>query len=100
MALIDEIKLILRISNDAYNDEIEMLINAAQADMLRVGVEEAYVNAPKDNPLVKHAIACYCKANFGYDETDATRFDASYRQLVADMLNSKRNIAAIEQEQS
>lgn len=98
MALIDDIKLILRITNDAFNTEIEMLIAAAQADMLRVGVEEAYVNAPDENPLVKHAIACYCKANFGYDEVDATRFDAAYRQIVADMLNSKRNIAAIEQD--
>lgn len=97
MALIDDIRPILRVTSDAFDAEIEMLISAAQADMLRVGVEEEYVSDPDNNPLVKHAIACYCKANFGYDEADASRFDGAYRQLVCDMLNSYRNIAAIAQ---
>lgn len=95
MALIDDIKLNLRVSTKALDPEIRMLIDSAVADMIRVGVDPEYINIEDEiPPLVKHAITCYCKAHFGYDEPDAERFNASYRQLVADMLNSSVNIAA------
>lgn len=96
--MLEEMKVILRITSDAFNNEIDMLIESAKADMKRVGIDEAYIE--EQPALVKHAIACYVKANFGYDEQDATRFDIAYRQLVCDMLHSKHNIAAIEQEQA
>lgn len=94
---LEEMKLVLRITSDAFNSEIEMLIEAAKADMRRVGIDESYIE--ERPPLVRHAIACYVKANFGYDEQDAARFDTSYRQLVCDLLHSKHNIAAIKQAQ-
>lgn len=99
MGLLDEMKPILRVTSDAFDSEIELLIRSAVADMRRVGIVESYLE-PEDNnypPLVKSAIACYCKARFGYDNDEADRFDASYRQIVTDLLNSSSNVAAIEQ---
>ncbi len=101
MAFKDDIKLMLRIKSDAFDSEVEMLIDAAKADMVRVGVREELVN-PQDersmNPLVKQAISCYAKARFGYDNSEATRFDRSYHQTVTDLMNSAANIAAQEVE--
>lgn len=76
-----------------------MLIDAAKADMIRVGVDETLVNPDDETaiaPLVKQAIACYCKANFGYDNSEATRFYRTYKQTVCDLMNSDANIAAQE----
>lgn len=100
MALFDDIKTILRVKASAFDSEIEMLIAAAKADMVRVGVRDELVN-PSDgepSPLVKQAVACYAKAHFGYDNSEATRFARSYRQTVTDLMNSDANIAAGESE--
>lgn len=97
MALLDDMKLAARIRTDAYDDELEMLIDAAKADMLRCGVRPELVNPASSeeiNPLVRMAIACYVKAGFGYDNSEAPRFMSSYRSTVCGLLNSDANIAA------
>ena len=99
MTLLDDMKLAVRIKSDAYDDELEMLIAAAQSDMLRCGVREELVYPPfgsEIHPLVRMAIYCYCKSNYGYDNDEASRFGASYRQTVIDLLNSTANVAAEE----
>lgn len=93
--LIDTVKTVLRVSSDAYDEEVEILVSSALADILRVGVNPEYVSGFR--PLVKQAVCLYCKANFGYDNEEAARFQESYRQCVTDMLNSSENIAAGEQ---
>lgn len=101
MALLDDIKMVLRVRTDALDAEVAMLIDAAKADMIRVGVREELVNPKSEsamNPLVKQAIALYAKANFGFDNGEAERFNSSYRQTVCDLMNSKANIAAMEGE--
>lgn len=101
MALKDDIKLTLRLKSDAFDSEVDMLVDAAKADMIRVGVRAELVNPDDErnmNPLVKQAIACYAKARFGYDNTEANRFDRSYHQTVTDLMNSDANIAAQEVE--
>ena len=97
MALLDDMKLAVRIKTDAYDDELNMLIDAAKADMLRCGVREELVNPAESedlNPLVRMAIYCYCKSNYGYDNDEASRFGASYRSTVIDLMNSDANVAA------
>lgn len=98
MALIDDMKLVLRVSNSAYDDEVSMLIAAAKSDMARVGIDPELIDPEQGDmaPLVKQAIACYCKAHFGFDNDEGARFDRSYRQTVTDLLNSNANIAAEE----
>lgn len=98
--LLDDIRLITRTSTKALDSELSMLIEAAKRDMVRVGVREELVNPDDDadiDPLVKQAIACYCKAHFGYDNSEARRFSQSYRQTVCDLMNSDANSAAQEE---
>lgn len=84
-----------RVSTDAFDDELNTLINSARADMARVGVREDYIKA--EDALVTTAIGCYCKARFGMDNADSEKYFKSYQQMVADMLNSKQNECAVEQ---
>lgn len=82
MALLDDVKLALRISNDAFNAEINDLIGAGKSDLRLAGV--FFVDETELKPLdvlVKRAITIYCKANFGYDNVDADRFNHSYIML-------------------
>lgn len=90
--LLDGVKTVLRVSSDVYDEEIDMLVGAALADILRVGVKAEYVAAFP--PLVKQAVCLYCKASFGFDNDEAARFQESYRQVVIDMMNSSENVAA------
>lgn len=85
----EEVKLALRITGDDFDSEVAILVESAVEDMKRVGISEYYIEDA--NPLVKLAIVTYAKARFGFDNPEADRFDASYRQLVIDMLHSNAN---------
>lgn len=91
MSLIDDVKLALRVSEDDFDDEVLGLMRAALMDMRRTGVREELLDPVSPSPLAKMAVIQYCKANFGYDNPEADRFMASYRQTVADLLNSSSN---------
>jgi len=80
MALLDDIKLTLRISNTAFDSEISDLISAAQSDLKLSGVLESKVNDDTD-PLIKRAIIIYVKANFGWNNPDAEKLQHSYNML-------------------
>lgn len=85
MALLDEVKVVLRVTSDAFDTEIQGLIEAAKRDLNRVGVDEALVDS---DPLAKMAVVLFAKSRFGYDNSDASRFEDAYRQTVVDILNS------------
>lgn len=90
--LMEAAKLSLRVTSDAYAPEVEMLCDAALEDMERVGINADYLAS--DDAKVRHAVVCYCKAHFGFDNDMAQFFNESYRQHVCDMLNSAENTAA------
>lgn len=92
--LLEDVMVILRVSDQVYEDEVIMLIEAAIADMKRVGINEKLFKPLSLDPQVKMAIACYCKAHFGFDNPEAERLDAAYRTKVTDLLHSSANIAA------
>jgi uncharacterized phage protein (predicted DNA packaging) len=79
MALIDDIKDILRVSGNDLDTEILDLIEAAKADLQLSGVHSTKVNDA--DPLIKRAITVFCKANFGWDNPEADRFQKSYDML-------------------
>lgn len=85
MALIDDVKTALRFSSaaTAFNGEIADLIEAAKADLKMAGVDPAKTDAPDPDPLIKRAITVYVKANFGFDNPDADKLQASYESLKA-----------------
>jgi len=100
LALKDDIKTALRISNSAYDTEIDDLIDAAKTDLLLSGVnanktviETVTPEPTEDNPepepievevmdpLIKRAITIYVKAHFGWNNPDAERLQQSYDML-------------------
>ena len=98
MTLLSDIKVAVRVSSPATDTEIEMWINAALADMERVGIRKELLEFEDDEhfgtSLVKAAVTCYVKANYGYDVEERAQFEDSYRRIVCGLLNSQANIAA------
>lgn len=80
MDLLTLLKMALRITTDAFDDELNLLIYAAQADLGIAGV----VLPEELDEICKRAIITYCKANFGEpDEYD--RIKASYDEQKAQL---------------
>jgi hypothetical protein len=78
--MLKDAKLILRLSSDAFNDEVQGLINAGKDDLTLAGVN---VSENLNKPLIKRAILTYVKAHFG-NENQSNRFIADYeRQKLA-----------------
>ena len=80
MALIDDVKMALRITTNAFDTEITGLINSAKLDLGIAGVD---IPTSQD-AIVDRAIITYCKVNFGSpDEYD--RLKASYDEQKAQL---------------
>jgi len=78
--LVSKVKMALRITTDAYNDELSDLIEAAKLDLGVAGVE-----LPSEtDALVNRAIITYVKMHFG-DAPDYERLKASYDEQKAQM---------------
>lgn len=78
--MLETIKLLLRISNNAFDNEINDLISAARVDLIISGVLAVKANSDTD-ALIKRAIALYVKAHFGYDNPDYDKLLQSYNML-------------------
>lgn len=78
--MLDNIKILLRISNNALNSEITDLIAAARHDLKLSGVLASKADSDTD-PLIKRAVSIYVKANFGFDNPDSEKLTKSYDML-------------------
>ncbi|MHC1696450.1 MAG: DNA-packaging protein [Eubacteriales bacterium] len=90
MALLDDVKLALRASGTELDSEMTDLISAASADLTLAGILPAKISTP--DALIKRAITVYCKANFGWDNTEAERLQQSYELLKAHLASSTEYI--------
>ncbi len=89
MALLDEARVHLRIMSEETDAEIETHIAAALRDMRRLGVREELLNENGTmDPLAKQAVFMYCKAHYGYDNSEAVRFSDDYRMTVTALMHS------------
>lgn len=79
--LLQKVKLALRITTDAFNDEISDLISAAQLDLGVAGV----VLPDVLDTLVGQAIVTYVKMNFG-DPDNYERLKQSYDEQKAQLV--------------
>lgn len=75
--MLEEIKLCLRITSTAFDNEIIALIEACKCDLETSGVASSYF----DKPLCKQAITLYCKAFFGFDNPDAEKYNQAYEHI-------------------
>lgn len=82
---LQKLKLALRITTDAFDVELQDLIEAAKID---IGI--AGVVIPEDSeklPIIERAIVLYCKMNFGdYDRVEMyDRMKAAYDEQKAQL---------------
>lgn len=77
---LDDVKLALRLTTQAYDNELTDLINAALLDLGVAGVTED----DQTNALIKRAIVTYCKVHFG-SPTDFDRLKAAYDEQKAQL---------------
>jgi uncharacterized phage protein (predicted DNA packaging) len=80
MAMLDDVKIALRVSHTALNSEITDLIAAARQDLILSGILPAKANSDTD-ALIKRVVITYVKAHFGYDNPDHERLLNAYHQL-------------------
>jgi len=82
--MLDKVKLALRLSGTALDDEVSDLINAAIADLRLVGInvrgEGGPPRKPRGAPLLDRAVVLYAKAEFGFND-DAERYRNAYDYL-------------------
>lgn len=80
MAILNDVKQVLRITSTAFDAEIDDLIAAARQDLIISGIKQEKANDDED-ALIKQAIKTYCKANFGWDNPDSEKLSESYVAL-------------------
>lgn len=80
---LDKVKMALRISTNAFDDELTDLIKAAESDLGIAGVQ---VPSTLDE-LCTRAIITYCKMSFGLPE-DYDRLKASYDEQKAQLVTA------------
>lgn len=77
MALLDNVKQALRISNTAYDTEITDLLATCKKDLQLAGL----LVVDETDEMTKRAITVYVKANFGWDNPSAERLHKSYEMF-------------------
>ena len=77
MALLDDVKLRLRITNVGYDDEISDLITEAKADLNLSGI----LASDDTDALIKRCIMLFVKLHFGWNNKDHDKLLASYNSL-------------------
>ncbi len=80
--MLERIKMALRITTDAFNSELNDLIEAALLDLGLAGVIS--FDSSTTDPLIIRAVTTYCKLHFGEpDEYD--RLKSSYDEQKAQL---------------
>lgn len=81
MAMLDDVKVALRITTNAYDTELNTLIDSAKLDM---GVAGVVIPSVID-ALVTRAVVTYCKMSFGIPE-DYDRLKRAYDEQKAQLV--------------
>lgn len=79
--MLEAVRIALRITTNAYDDELQALIKAALCDIGLVGVDTEKLIG---NPLVVQAVKTYVRMNFG-SPSDYDRLKRSYDEQKAQM---------------
>lgn len=80
--MLDKIKMALRITTDAFDEELYDLVEAAKMDLGIAGVTPEGIDA-----IVTRAVITYCKMSFGLPE-DYDRLKRSYDEQKAQLSNA------------
>lgn len=80
--MLEIVKLAMRLTTDAYDEEIESLIGAACGDL---GIVDVTVEDTTEDPLLQRAVVTYCRLHFGTPE-DYDKLKASYDEQKAQLM--------------
>ncbi len=87
--MLEIVKKSLRLDENEFDEELNLLIGAAVEDLTSSGVASSHFYT-KDkenliinvkNKLLRLAIILYCKAMFGFDNPDSTKFYEAYEHI-------------------
>lgn len=81
MSLLESAKKATRTMNSYYDEELNDLLDAGKRDLRIAGIHFEDESEEDIDPLIKRALMTYVKANFGYDNVEADRFNHSYIML-------------------
>lgn len=76
--MLNYIKKALRITHDKLDENIINDINAARAELIRVGVKEEIAQADEPLPLVIEAIVTYCLLKYTDDEKKSAMWERAF----------------------
>lgn len=77
--MFDRVKLALRLTTEAYDDEINDLIAGALSDLNIAGI-----NCAGNDPAIVRAVVTFCRFSFGTPD-DYDRLKASYDEQKAQL---------------
>lgn len=77
--MFEKVKRELRVSTDAFDEDIADLIEAAKQDLQLVGITKIEYS----DPLINRAVRLYCKGNFNLESKDSKNYIQSYELLKA-----------------
>lgn len=78
--MLQAVKLALRITTEAFNSELNDLIEAGLIDLKQAGVS----NVDTTDPMIKRAVITFCKLNFGQPD-DYDRLKKAYDEQKAQL---------------
>lgn len=84
--MLEKVKTALRISTDAFDEELELLIQSALLDLGIAGVINDVLTDEPD-AIITQAVITYCKMNFGLPE-DYDRLKRSYDEQKAQLVTA------------
>ena len=88
MAMLDDVKVAVRLTTDAFDREINSLIEAAKADLGIAGV----VLPNEMDDICKRAIITYCRMNFSYPDGGG-HLNSSYDRMKSSYDEQKAQLS-------
>lgn len=85
--MLSRVKLALRITTNAFDDEINGLISAALMDLGLVGIEDDLLVTGTTDELIITAVITYVKLHFG-EPSDPDRLKKSYDEQKAQLITA------------
>lgn len=91
MALLDDVKVVCRVTTVTYDTELTDLISSAFDDLGITDIDPNKLTETNIDPLIKRAVLTYCKMNFGYATLTGDQYDRlkkSYDEQKSQLLMS------------
>ena len=91
MSLLDDVRAAERVVTDLTDGELQILIDAAIAEMRRVGIRDSLLAEETMTPLAKYAVMMHVKANYGHDDSEHAMWWSRFNTTVMSLMNSSMN---------